>query len=290
MANYRPGMTPSRPLADRLAEGATVLMPGVWDPLSALIAVQAGFDTLFVSGFAVSASLLGEPDHGILSQSEMAEVAGRIGHRLARLDTPVDLIVDADTGYGDATDIRRTVELWEAAGATGLFLEDQVWPKRCGHMEGKQVVSTDEWLDRLRVVLECRERLFVCARTDARAPLGLDQAIERGCAARDLGVDAVFVEAPQSIDELREIASAITGLTLVANMVEGGRTPLLTPEELAEIGFTMVVSPLSGLLAMSASVGQALATLHGSGSMRGSLDSLTGFDAFVSLVSDSTRA
>ena len=111
MANYRPGMTPSRPLADRLAEGATVLMPGVWDPLSALIAVQAGFDTLFVSGFAVSASLLGEPDHGILSQSEMAEVAGRIGHRLARLDTPVDLIVDADTGYGDATDIRRMVEL-----------------------------------------------------------------------------------------------------------------------------------------------------------------------------------
>ena len=130
----------------------------------------------------------------------------------------------------------------------------------------------------------------MCARTDARAPLGLDEAIERGRAARDLGVDAVFVEAPQSIDELRAIAEGIPEVPLVANMVEGGRTPLLTPDELAEIGFSMVVSPLSGLLAMSAEVGKALETLRASGSMRERLDTLTGFDAFVSLVDDDPRA
>ena len=283
-------MRPERPLAERLSGSSPVLMPGVWDPLSALLAVQSGFDTLFVSGFAVSASLLGEPDHGILSQREMAEVAARIGARLNRIEAPVDLIVDADTGYGDASDIRQTVELWESAGATGLFLEDQVWPKRCGHMEGKQVVSTGEWLDRLGVVLEHRERLFVCARTDARAPLGLHEAIERGRAARDLGVDAVFVEAPQSIDELRAIAEGIAEVPLVANMVEGGRTPLLTPDELADLGFSLIVSPLSGLLAVSAALSASFDHLGGEGTLRDRLDALTGFDEFVDLVTDTTGA
>ena len=283
-------MRPDRPLADRLAGGATVLMPGVWDPLSALVAVRSGFDTLFVSGFAMSASLLGEPDHGTLTQSEVAEIAGRIGRRLARLEAPFDLIVDADTGYGGEANIRRTVELWESAGATGLFLEDQLWPKRCGHMDDKQVVPTDEWLARLSVALEHREHLFVCARTDARGPIGLDEAIARGSAARDLGVDAVFVEAPGSVEELRAIAEGIPGVPLVANMVEGGRTPLLTPDELAELGFSLVVSPLSGMLSMSAALQGSFDHLRKAGTLRDRRDSVTGFDEFVGIVTDVPRA
>lgn len=274
------GRARSADLRRRLNAGESVLMPGVWDPLSARIVAAAGFSTAFLSGFAVSGTLLGRPDVGHLSQTEMADAARRVCATTPELN----VIVDADTGYGNAMNTIRTVELWEAAGAAGLFLEDQVWPKKCGHMENKSVVPRDEWLSKLRAACDRRQHLVVTARTDARAAVSLDEAIERGKMARDLGVDAVFVEAPQSLDELDAIAAALTGVTLVANMVEKGKTPLLTPGELAERGFRLIVSPLSILLAATRAMVDAAAHLQVHGTMRDRLADLSSFDAFTDLV------
>ena len=267
-------------LRARLANRDSVLMPGVWDSLSAKLAVEAEFDTVFVSGYCVSATMLGKPDFGFLTQTEMAEVARRVC--AAAPNTSV--VVDADTGYGGPLNAIRTVELWEQAGAAGMFLEDQVWPKRCGHMPGKQVVPTEDWLAKLRAVVDHRTHLHITARTDARAMNGLDDALERAKMARDLGVDAVFIEAPESVAELERIAAELRDVTLVANMVETGKTPLLTPTELAELGFHLIVSPLSGLFTMVHAIRESLALLRTEGSLRGHLDRLVAFDDFGALV------
>jgi 2,3-dimethylmalate lyase len=267
-------------LRARLATGEPVVMPGVWDALSTRLAAEAGFDTVFVSGYCVSGTQLAVPDVGLLTQMEVADVARRAG--AASPETM--LVVDADTGYGNPLNVVRTVEVWEAAGASGMFLEDQVWPKRCGHMAGKQVVPVDDWLAKLRAACDHRSHLHVTARTDARAAIGLDEAIERGRRARDLGVDAVFVEAPETVAELEAIAKGIPGVTLVANMVETGRTPLLTPGELEELGFTLIVSPLTALFAATKAMRDALALLRDEGSLRGHLDRMVAFDDFTRLV------
>lgn len=273
-------MTQAADLRRWLVAGDTVTMPGVWDPWSALLARQAGFRAVFLSGFALAGTHLGEPDIGILGRDDVADAARRVCAAVP--DTVV--VVDADTGYGDAAAAAETARLWEESGAAGLFLEDQVWPKRCGHMDGKQVVDTGEWLGKLRTVLDVRTDLFVTARTDAAAVRGLDDAIERAKMARDLGVDAVFVEAPSSVTDLETIGAALPDVTLVANMVENGRTPLLTPGELADMGFRLVLSPLSGLLAATRALGDAFAALQAHGTLRDSLHSLATFDEFTDLV------
>ena len=274
------GAQRSADLRNRLAAHESVLMPGVWDPLSALIVQQAGFSTAFVSGFAVSGTLLGRPDVGYLTQTEMAEVAQRVCSSVPTMN----VIVDADTGYGDPMTVRRTVELWEQAGAAGLFLEDQVWPKRCGHMDGKQVVEREDWLAKLRAACDHRQHLHVTARTDARAAVSLNEAIERAKMARDCGVDALFVEAPQSVEEMEVIANALPDITLVANMVEKGKTPLLTPSELADLGFRLIVSPLSLLLSAVQAMSTAAQRLAHDGSLRTYLDDVAPFDSFTDLV------
>ena len=274
------GAQRSADLRNRLSAHESVLMPGVWDPLSALIVQQAGFSTAFVSGFAVSGTLLGRPDVGYLTQTEMAEVAQRVCSSVPTMN----VIVDADTGYGDPMTVRRTVELWEQAGAAGLFLEDQVWPKRCGHMDGKQVVEREDWLAKLRAACDHRQHLHVTARTDARAAVSLNEAIERAKMARDCGVDALFVEAPQSVEEMEAIANALPDITLVANMVEKGKTPLLTPSELADLGFRLIVSPLSLLLSAVQAMSTAAQRLAHDGSLRTYLDDIAPFDSFTDLV------
>lgn len=257
-----------------------IVMGGVYDGVSARLADRAGFEVLFMGGFSVAASLLGEPDFGLLTQTEMADAARRV----CRL-TDLPVLVDADTGYGNVLNALRTLELYQDAGAAGLFLEDQVWPKRCGHMRGKRVVEREEWLAKLRTVIQHRgpRDCYLVARTDARAALGLDEAIERGKAARDLGADAVFIEAPESAAELERIGREIPG-PKVANMVEHGRTPLLAPDELHDLGFDLIVTPLAGLLASAKALETTYARLREHGTMRRHLHDLMPFEAFNDLV------
>jgi len=267
-------------LRSALAADQTLLMPGVWDSLSARLASDAGFEVLFLSGFATAASLLGLPDFGYLTQAEMSAVARRVCKTVGGCA----VVVDGDTGGGNALNTIRTVELFESAGAAGIFLEDQVWPKKCGHMAGKRVVAREDWLGKLQAALDHRWKLFVVARTDARAALGLEEAILRARMAAALGVDAVFVEAPESIEEMEAVAEALPGVVLVANMIEAGRTPLLTPTELHDLGYDLIVSPLSGLFAMSRSVGTAYQVLADQGTLRNHLDLVSTFDDFNRVV------
>ena len=256
-----------------------VLMPGVYDALSARLARDAGFEVLFVSGFAVAASRMAAPDLGYVALSDMAD-AGRAVARIG--GGPV--IVDADTGYGNALSARHTADTLARSGAAGIFLEDQVWPKRCGHFAGKRVVARDEWLGKLKAVIDWRDEtgldLYLVARTDARAAVGLDEAIARAQAARDLGVDAAFVEAPQSEDELRRVHTEVDGVTLVANMIEGGRTPLYTPSELDGLGYRLIVSPLTGLMAAARAIETAMERLKEDGVLREAGELLMGFEEF----------
>jgi methylisocitrate lyase len=267
-------------IRELLAAGETVVMPGVWDALSARLVAQAGFEVSFLSGYATAATLLGLPDFGYLTQAEMAEVARRV----CGAAPEVAVVVDGDTGHGNALNTMRTVQLWEAAGAAGIFLEDQVWPKKCGHMAGKRVVARDEWLTRLRAAVDHRDRLFVVARTDARAAVGLEEACDRARRAAGVGVDAVFVEAPESVEEMEAIADATPGLVRVANMIEAGRTPLLTPKELHDLGYDLIVSPLTGMFASARALANAYGVLRAKGSLRDDLELLTDFPAFNAVV------
>jgi 2-methylisocitrate lyase-like PEP mutase family enzyme len=263
-----------------LAADAPIVMGGIYDGVSARLVEETGFPLAFMGGYAVAASLLGEPDIGLLTQAEMADAA----RRLCRL-VSMPVLVDADTGYGAIPNVVRTAELYAQAGAAGLFLEDQVWPKRCGHMAGKEVVPREEWLAKLRAVLSLRPAidLFVVARTDARGPKGLEEAIRRGRAAVDLGVDAVFVEAPQSVAELDAIALGVPG-PKVANMVEWGKTPIMSPPELHQRGFDLIVYPVAAILAQAKAVGEVFATLRREGSTASTMSRLLPFEDFNALV------
>jgi 2,3-dimethylmalate lyase len=258
----------------------TVLMPGLYDALTARIAARVGFDVVFISGYAVSATRLGEPDFGFLTQTEMVDAARAV----CRVST-APVIVDADTGYGNAVNVLRTVHDLQDAGASGVFLEDQVWPKKCGHMAGKRVVETAEHAAKIRAAVDARgERdLFVVARTDARQPLGLDAAIERCLVYKEAGADALFVEAPESIEELERVAQALPG-PLVANMVERGVTPHLSRSELRDLGFALIVCPLAALYAAARAVTDVLTELREKETTAAAYERMLTFDEFNALV------
>ncbi len=264
----------------RLQNGAPLVMPGVFDALSARLAASAGFEITFVSGYSVSATQLAEPDFGILTQTEVVATAARV---CGAVDVPV--LIDADTGYGNAVNVVRTVQELMRVGAAGMFLEDQVWPKRCGHMRGKRVIPTAEQVAKLRAAVAARgdADFFIVARTDARQVNGLDDAVARALAYREAGADALFVEAPQSLDELREIGRRLPG-PLVANMVEEGVTPQLPPDELAALGFQLIVYPLSGLFAATRAMQEIYARLRADGHTLAVRDRLMTFAEFNALV------
>ncbi|HEY5544282.1 MAG TPA: oxaloacetate decarboxylase [Candidatus Binatia bacterium] len=267
-------------IRDALAQHGQLIMPGVYDALSAKIAARAGFEVLFITGYSLSATLLGEPDFGILTQTEVVGAAQRI---CAVVDTPV--IVDADTGYGNAINVIRTVEDLLRIGAAGIFLEDQVWPKRCGHMMGKQVIPLDEHLKKLRAAVDARgaSDFFIVARTDSRQTLGLDEAIKRGIAFKEAGADAVFIEAPESKEEMQKIARQVRG-PLVANMLERGVTPLMGPKELKDLGFEMIVWPLAPLYSVAKSLTDVYTILRRDGSTLAILEKLMPFNEFNDIV------
>ena len=263
-----------------LDERGALVFPGVYDTLSAKIAERVGFPLAFISGYAVSATLIGEPDMGLLTQTEIIDRARHICRAVA-----MPIIVDADTGYGDALNVVRTVGELIDAGAAGCFLEDQMWPKKCGHMRGKRVIDRDDYIQKIRAAAETKgERdFFIVARTDALAAVGLDEAIARVEAARAAGADATFVEAPNSLDELREIGRRAPKPT-VANMIEQGKTPVLEQTQLAELGFGLILYPLAGLYASAHALTAVYDRLRGDGTTSGVRQQLMAFEQFNELI------
>ena len=259
-------MCPSKPFRDLLQRPGIIRSIGVHDTFSALLAAQAGLETVFVGGFGISASTLGLPDVGLLTLTEMAEAVRRISQRL---DIPV--MADGDTGHGDLHNVARTVREFERAGAAGVLLEDQVAPKRCGHFKGKQVVPADEMILKLKAALDARnnEDFVIVARTDARAVEGIDAAIERANRYGQAGAQVVFIEAPESRDELERIPREVE-YPLLANMLTGGVTPILSVRELETLGYKIAVCPIAGLLAC----GTALRRVIGEFMDRGRVDHL----------------
>ena len=257
-----------------------IVLPGVFDALSAKIAENAGFEAMFQTGYGSAASLLGMPDFGFLNAGENIENARRI---IRSVSLPV--IIDVDTGYGNPLTVWKIVNDLVAYGAAGIFLEDQIWPKRCGHMRGKDVIGVDEYIQKLRAAVTASENknFVIVARTDARAPLGFDEAIERGRLYRKEGADVVFVEAPQSEDELREIPKKIDA-PLLANMIENGVTPTFSADELKSMGYTMVVFPLSGLYGAAYAMKKIFSQLKRTGSTKGSNHMMLDFNEFNDLV------
>lgn len=250
-----------RALADA---DAPLVLPGVYDGLSARLAVAAGFEALVVGGYSVSASRLGMPDFGFLTQTEISDAARDICAAVPG----IPVVVDADTGYGNALSATRTARLLHRAGAAGMILEDQEWPKRCGHMAGKRIVPAADWLAKIRAVTDLRDEgidLFLIARTDARGIDGLDEALARAAAAAAAGADAVFVEAPLDRDELARIGAHLASHRPLANMVEGGRTPLLGRDELGQMGFRIILWGITGILAAGAALRDAYAAIHATG-------------------------
>jgi 2-methylisocitrate lyase-like PEP mutase family enzyme len=234
-------MASAENLHSRLARKPIVVAPGVYDAFTALVAAQAGFATLYVSGAAIAYTRLGRPDIGLVSMTEVAQTVAMIRDRVA-----AQLIVDADTGYGNALNVARTVRELERVGANAIQIEDQDFPKRCGHLDGKALIPADEMCGKLRAALDARRArdTLIIARTDAIAVEGFDRAIERAIKYADAGADILFVEAPKTRDDFGRIAKASNGRApLMANMVEGGKTPPLSAAELEAIGFALVIFP-----------------------------------------------
>src|SRR3954454_22284774 len=279
MAEWTQGGGGAGALRAALRGGEPVLAPGAYDGLSARLIERAGFPAVYMTGFGASASLLGRPDVGLLSFAEMAGHARRLVQAVG-----VPVIADADDGYGNPLNVMRTVQEYEAAGVAALHVEDQVAPKRCGHMDGKDVIDAAEMVEKVRAAVEARRSrdLVIIARTDARAVEGLDAALERARRYRDAGADMLFVEAPESEAEVAAVAEAFPDTPLLFNWVDGGRTPPLDVDRLRELGFALVIFPLSALLAASAAVGSALSRLRDDGTPA-SIE-LPAFDAFTEMI------
>jgi methylisocitrate lyase len=237
--------------------------PGVYDCIGAMLAERAGFDLVFSSGFGIAASLLGKPDFGYLTANEMIAAAQRIAHSVS-----IPLIADMDTGYGNPLNVIRTVEEIASTNIAGIILEDQEWPKKCGHFEGKRIIPANEQVAKIRAAVHARgsSDLVIVGRTDARAIEGLAGAIERGERYLEAGADVLFVEAPQSREELVKVAKHFDGTPLFANIIEGGKTPNLSVKELEDMGYKLVAFALSGLFSATQSLIECFAALKADGS------------------------
>ncbi len=277
----RPRGNPGARLRELLQGPDPVLAPGAYDALSARLVEEAGFPCVYMTGFGSSASLLWQPDVGLLGMAEMVDNAHRIA---AAVEVPV--IADADTGYGGPINVVRTVREYERAGVAAIHLEDQVMPKRCGHLEGKQVVPYQEMVARLRAAVDARgsSDLVLIARTDARATEGLESALDRARRYHEAGADVLFIEAPQDEGEVEAVAAAFPDVPLLFNWAEGGRTPPIEYERLRQLGFKLVIFPISALLAATEAIRQVLATIRADGTPRAALTDLPSFKQFTELV------
>src|SRR5437868_6848639 len=245
-------------LRELLAGPDLIVAPGAYDALSARLIAQAGFPAVYMTGFGTAASVLGQPDVGLLTMSEMVSRAAAISVVIASVagDQPLPLIADADTGYGNPINVRRTIHEYERAGVAGLHIEDQVWPKKCGHMEGKQVIPMEEMVQKVRAAVDARQDpdFVIIARTDANAVTGFEDALRRGRVYREAGADVIFIEAPRSMEELQAIVQAFPGVPLLYNWAESGKTPLLSLDEIRILGFKLVIFPVSMLFAATSAM------------------------------------
>lgn len=272
-------MSRAQALRSQLESGKIVVAPGAYDAWSARLIESQGFSAVYMSGYAASASVLGMPDLGLMTGNEMADQLRRIA-----AVTTVPVLADGDTGFGGALNVMRTVRDYMSAGAAAIQIEDQVSPKRCGHMEDKQVVETQEMVERLRAAVDARGRadIVIIARTDARATHDLDEAIRRGQRYAEAGADVIFIEAPQSRDEIRAIRNALPGVKLLANMVEGGKTPYCGAAELQDLGFAIALYPVTMLFAATQAIRTALGELKSAGRIQDT--PLTDFSKFNSIM------
>ena len=268
-------------LRELLNSGQTVVAPGAFDPLAARLVEEAGFAAVYMTGFGTSAALLGRPDVGLLTMTEMADSAGRIA---ACVDIP--LIADADTGYGNPLNVIRTVGAYEAAGVAGLHIEDQVAPKKCGHMEGKLVIGADEMAQKVKAAVDARTDpdFVIIARTDARAVEGLDSALDRARRYRDAGADVLFIEALVSEAEIEAAAAAFPDVPLLFNWTEGGKTPPVSLDRLTELGYRIVIFPIGTLLAATAAMRQILKEIATAGTPASLLGDLPTFGEFTDFI------
>jgi carboxyvinyl-carboxyphosphonate phosphorylmutase len=275
----RPG-GPAR-LRALLESGQTIVAPGAFDPLSARLVEEAGFPAVYMTGFGTSAALIGRPDVGLLTMTEMAGNAARIA---ACLDIPV--IADADTGYGNPLNVIRTVGAYEAAGVAGIHIEDQVAPKKCGHMEGKQVIPAEEMACKIRAAVEARTQpdFVIIARTDARAVEGLERSLQRGRMYREAGADALFIEALTSEAEAEEAIKAFPGVPLLFNWAEGGKTPPISLDRLKELGYRIVIFPISTLLAATGAMRWILQEIAQAGTPAAAMHVMPTFAEFVDFI------
>lgn len=269
-------------LRERLQGGGVIVAPGIYDGLSALVASQAGFEALYLSGASIAYTRFGRSDVGLVSMSEVADTLGAIRERV---ETPI--IVDADTGFGNALNVQRTVRLFERNGAAGIQIEDQASPKRCGHLDGKTLVSPAEMVGKIRAALDARrsEDTLILARTDAIAVEGFDAAMDRAARYMEAGCDILFVEAPRNVDEMRGITSRFGNrVPLLANMVEGGKTPLMSAAELGEIGYRLVIFPGGLTRALAHAMANYFASLKTHGTTDPFRDRMLDFSALNALI------
>ncbi|AJD51297.1 2-Methylisocitrate lyase, PEP mutase family [Thalassospira xiamenensis M-5 = DSM 17429] len=276
-------ITPADKLGALLATGDLITMPCCFDALSAKLIEQEGFGLTFMSGFSAAASRIGEPDLGLMSYGEVLDQARNITDAVS-----IPVIGDGDTGYGNAMNVKRTVAGFAKAGCAAVMIEDQLAPKRCGHTKGKEVVGRDEAFDRIKAAVDAREAgadILILARTDARHQHGLSEAIDRAAKFAELGADILFVEAPKTVAEMRELCAALPGPKM-ANIVEGGETPDLTPDELTDIGYQIAAYPLSLMAAAMKAMVETLQLMK-AGKPRtdmlmdwGQLRNRIGFDAY----------
>jgi len=275
----RPG-GPAR-LRALLESGQTIVAPGAFDPLAARLVEEAGFPAVYMTGFGTSAALLGRPDVGLLTMTEMAGNAGRIA---ACVDIPV--IADADTGYGNPLNVIRTVGAYEAAGAAAIHIEDQVAPKKCGHMDGKLVIPAEEMAAKIRAATEARgdPDFVIIARTDARAVEGFEQALARARRYLRAGADVLFIEALTSEAEAAEAARAFPGVPLLFNWAEGGKTPPVSLARLREMGYRIVIFPIGTLLAATAAMRRILREIARAGTPAAALGDLPSFSEFADFI------
>jgi 2-methylisocitrate lyase-like PEP mutase family enzyme len=270
-------------LHSRLREAGALLCPGVYDALSAALAAEAGFEALYLSGASIAYTLLGSPDIGLVSMTEAADVLARIRDRVS-----LPVIVDADTGWGNALNVERTVRVFERAGASAIQLEDQGFPKRCGHLQDKTLVPVGEMVGKIRAAVDVRNHALIVARTDAIAVEGFDAALDRADAYVEAGADILFVEAPETHAQMQAIVARFGArVPLLANMVEGGRTPLASAHELAALGYRIVIFPGGTVRALGKLLREYFTVLHADGTTKRFHDRMLDFDGLNAMLGTS---